>query len=140
MPHADFSSVQHGPLGSEHDARVLARDYFVWLAHRVPFLAIDDDGTRVTFRALGIVGLELERTLVDPTRVVLAVRGGALAHPSGEMSFVVEKGVLETALHGYRTRLPTLLYRVTQLPLHGFVMRAFLKRVGPVRALPSSTD
>ena len=77
--------------------------------------------------------IEMAQSVVTPTEVRLSIVGGVLARalPSqtSQPQFIFKinqtRGTLLTTLIHFRPRLPWLIYRLTQAPLHQWVMRGF---------------
>lgn len=77
--------------------------------------------------------IKMAQRMVTPTEVHLSIVGGALARtllshaPEPQFIFKINqtRGTLLTALIHFRPRLPWLVYRLTQAPLHQWVMRGF---------------
>jgi uncharacterized protein YbjT (DUF2867 family) len=143
-------SVQRFGCPSEWTALELARRYFAWLpGHMWGIVGCrsTSEGCVFSFRFPEIVLLELKlerggsikATADKPLdansdertkdSAVMTIVGGLLAcnPPSGRLEFRRLGGSNEaiSAVHDYEPRLPWWVYKVTQSPLHVWVMRAF---------------
>jgi hypothetical protein len=146
-------SVQRLPLPRGWTARDLARAYAEWLPRfmrplievrpgRGGVLRLDAAGTGRT-----LLELTLSEARSTDDRALLYVTGGLLAvvDPEGrrrgrlEFREVLGRSAAIAALHDFVPRLPWIVYRVTQAPLHLRVMESFgrhLARCDRERAPP----
>lgn len=97
-------------------------------------VTVDTRYLRYDIRLLNRLSLiKMAQSVVAPTEVRLSIVGGVLtrALPSHapQPQFIFKsnekEGTLLTALVHFRPRLPWLVYRLTQAPLHQWVMRGF---------------
>jgi hypothetical protein len=58
------------------------------------------------------------------------IQGGILTRRSGgSLELTLTDNLLTARVHGYHPRLPALLYRLIQLPLHHWITRQSLRRL-----------
>lgn len=146
------TSIQRLPLPTGWTASDVALEFGSWLPRGFrPFLTVDvaerrgEGGgveTVVRFRArlvgepLLVLALAPERSAAD--RTLFRVKGGALARrpATGLLEFRVAPsgGAVLAAIRDFSPRLPWLVYRATQAPIHLAVMRAFGRHLGLVRS------
>ncbi|MCY1592108.1 hypothetical protein [Staphylococcus pettenkoferi] len=97
-------------------------------------VTVDTRSPRYDIRLLNRLPLiKMAQRVVTPTEARLSIIGGMLAGavPShvSQPQFIFKinqaRGTLLTALIHFRPRLPWLVYRLTQAPLHQWVMRGF---------------
>lgn len=97
-------------------------------------ITVDMRYPRYDIRLLNSLPLiKMTQRVVTPTEVRLSIIGGMLAgavpshDPQPQFIFKINqtRGTLLTALIHFRPRLPWLIYRLTQAPLHQWVMRGF---------------
>lgn len=132
--HAGICSLQRLPVPKGWTAEQAARAYFEWAGTHLPGVGRQITGDALALRAFGaeVLCLSLIRGRTTPTSAVLQVGGGLMAgRPAGDGVFefrivaTAEGPRLFTNLMGYVPALPWPLYRVTQAPMHGWVMARF---------------
>ncbi len=148
---ATVRSIQRLPSLPERDARFISNQYMAWLPRF--FRAIIrvrplPGSPRVTFSLLGLpwplLVLELIGEGSDSARDKFHIVGGLLSKTTttGWLEFrqVSHRRHTLAAIHGFVPALPWLVYRLSQAPVHAFVMRCFgryLARTNPAApALP----
>lgn len=146
---ADISvrSIQRLPPLPTRDARFISNEYMAWLPRlfraiirvkRVP------GSPRVTFSVpffpWPLLVLELISEASDSARDKFHIVGGVLSRTTttGWLEFrqVSQRRHTLAAIHGFVPALPWLVYRLTQAPVHAFVMFCFgrhLARVEPAQ-------
>lgn len=146
------TSIQRLPLPAGWSAADVAREFGGWLPRGFrPFLAVEvgrlrcggEEGefetvvrfrTRLLARPLLVLALAPERSA--PDRTLFRVRGGLLAlRPAkGLLEFRVAPagGAVLAAIRDFSPRMPWLLYRFSQAPVHLAVMRAFGRHLGRI--------
>lgn len=107
------------------DASEAAHDYFDWLRRcSLGFVRVTTEGNdRFTIRLLGVPLIRLQGQPSASDVVSFSIIGGLVAHPLGRLVFDLRSGVV--ALHEYRSRYPSWLYRHTQAPLHAWIMERY---------------
>jgi len=141
-------SVQRLPLRPGRDAAYVAAEYLRWLPQALsPLLRVevlpDPAGERCRFLLAGLRAplLELQRApdRSAPDRQLFYVIGGLLAatvkaegapKPRLEFRLALGGAVVLAAVQDFVPRLPWLLYRMSQGPVHLLVMRAFGRHLG----------
>ena len=129
-------SVQRFARPEGRSARDVGRHYAAWLARwGAAFLRVQTEANRFAIHLRGsrtpLLVLRENEERSDDDRVVLSVVGGALARPDPrgnprlEFRLTPDGRHLLAALQDFEPRLPWWLYKVTQAPLHAFVMRAY---------------
>lgn len=127
-------SVQRLPLPPDWTAVQATRAYFDWAAAHVPFVHASCTGDAWTLHAFGfpVLSLWLIKGRAAKQSAVLATGGGWLAGSvagTGHFEFRIvqtQSGpALFTILMGFVSALPFLLYRLTQAPVHAWVMARF---------------
>lgn len=134
-------SVQRVRLPKGADAIWAAKEYMRWLPQFFsPFLKVIVENDVVSFCALSkrIRLLELSYSLErsTPDRALFYITGGMLAnvHKKARFEFreVMQERYLITAIHDFHPALPWYIYKITQAPIHAWVMLSFgrhMKRV-----------
>jgi uncharacterized protein YbjT (DUF2867 family) len=153
-------SIQRLPPLPTRDARFISSAYMAWLP--LFFRAIIrvkpvTGSTRLTFSVpflpWPLLVLELISEASDDARDKFHIVGGFLSKTTttGWLEFrqVSQRRHTLAAIHGFVPALPWLLYRLTQAPVHAFVMACFgryLARTNPVApgvpspGAPAATD
>lgn len=133
-------SVQRIPLPRGRDAEWAAYEYMRWLPFGVwPGMRVEIDHARTCSfftlhgkRPLLILRFASERSASD--RQLFYVVGGMLAKPSKrgrlELRVTPDGQHLLTAIHEYVPALPWWIYRISQAPVHRWVMRLFGEHMG----------
>lgn len=127
-------SVQRLSLGRDISASEVAREYMNFLGKFFsPFIQVRIKGDVIGFyviflsRALLILNYSASRS--DDERVLFYTRGGLLARREGKgrLEFRVLKGmgIILSAIHDFRPRLPWPIYRLSQALIHVWVMNSF---------------
>lgn len=127
-----FQQLEHVKIQSAKEA---IHSYARYL-HRLTLglITVDTRYPRYDIRLLNRLPLiKMAQSVVTPTEVHLSIVGGVLARtlpshaPQPQFIFKINqaRGTLLTALIHFRPRLPWLVYRFTQAPLHQWVMRGF---------------
>jgi uncharacterized protein YbjT (DUF2867 family) len=129
-------SVQRFPRPKEHSARSVGLRYPEWLSTWSSwFLGIEWEESTFRIRLLGtktpllVLREDTQRSAED--RVVFKVDGGLLAYPTPranprlEFRLTPDGDHVLAALQDFEPRLPWWIYKVTQAPIHAFIMRAF---------------
>jgi uncharacterized protein YbjT (DUF2867 family) len=138
-------SVQRLASVPGHDAPFISREYMRWLPRffRTVIRVTEAPGSsRVTFSFafLDAPLLILERVedQRDPCRDEFRVVGGLLAKPDthGWLEFRLVAGGEFTlaAIHDFVPSLPWPVYRLTQAPIHAWVMRSFGRHLSRLEA------
>jgi uncharacterized protein YbjT (DUF2867 family) len=144
-------SIQRLPPLPERDARFISNQYMAWLPSffraiiRVKPVA---NSSRVTFSTpflpWPLLVLELISEASDNARDKFHIVGGFLSKTTttGWLEFrqVANRRHTLSAIHGFVPALPWLVYRLSQAPLHAFVMACFgryLARTNPDALTPS---
>lgn len=135
LPHS-VRSVQRLPALPNHDCHWLVREYMAWLPRFFSNLLrveLSADQRTVSFylfplrKALLILQYSRESTSGDAQ--ALDIIGGLLAKEkqTGWLEFnqVCDRRYTLAAIHDFVPSLPWPLYRLTQAPMHQFVMTAF---------------
>ena len=139
-------SVQRLPLPTGRDAFWVARAYAKWLPRVFrPFIRVEilDDGS-LHFRLLGMQRALLELTYAEDRSVsdrpLYYITGGLLSDTArmrelglrGRLEFRAdpEGRFIVAAIYDFCPRLPWPLYRISQAPVHLWVMRAFGRYLG----------
>ena len=132
-------SVQRLPLPPGCDADWVAKTYANWLiSFLYPFIRVsrDDTGSLTFILGFGpfqvsMLRLQYAPERSSPHRQLFYIQGGALLSsksiPKGRFEFreVLSGRFVMTAIFDFVPALPWRLYRVTQAPLHLFVMLSF---------------
>jgi len=146
-PMTGVRSVQRIPLPAGRDAEWAAHEYMRWLPRGVWPLRVEvDDARTCTFflgrskRPLLVLTFARERSALD--RQLFYVTAGLLVRPTkrGRLEFRVtpDGEHLLTAIHEFVPRLPWWLYRITQAPVHRWVMRRFGKHLATIPPVDSA--
>ncbi|CAM3143076.1 hypothetical protein [Staphylococcus argensis] len=128
-------SFQHLESVKIHSANEAIQSYARYL-HRLTLglITVDRRHPRYDIRLLNRWPLiKMAQSVVTPAEVHLSIIGGALAGvvsshaPQPQFIFKINqsKETLLTALIHFRPRLPWRIYRLTQAPIHQWVMRGF---------------
>lgn len=141
----DVRSVQRIPLPLGRTARWAAEQYSAWLPVVLrTFLRAEMDAhqnVRVCLAYPPLLLLEhhfaRERSM-SADRQVFYIKGGLLARrvrratrrPRLEFREALRGSALIVAIHDYRPTLPWTLYRLTQAPMHVWVVRQFARHLG----------
>jgi uncharacterized protein YbjT (DUF2867 family) len=127
-------SVQRLPRVPGHDARWIADEYLRWLPRFLrSLLRAEARGRRVEFTLFFLRAPLLILEFVDepeaPDRAKLHVVGGLLTRSTTsawlEFRQVDHRAFTLSALHEFVPALPWPLYRLTQAPVHAWVMASF---------------
>lgn len=127
-------SLQRLPLPAGWTADQAARAYFEWTGATLPGVSAQCTGDAWTLRAFGapVLCLSLIKGRSSNESVVLATGGGWLAGSgagNGQFEFRVVPTrtgpALFTNLMGYVPALPWPVYRLSQAPVHAWVMARF---------------
>jgi uncharacterized protein YbjT (DUF2867 family) len=136
-------SVQRLPRVSGHDARWIADEYLRWLPRFLrSLLRAEARGHRVEFTLFflraPLLILEFVEEAADPDRAKLHVVGGLLTRSTTtawlEFRQVDHRAYTLSALHEFVPALPWPLYRLTQAPVHAWVMAAFGRHLEAARS------
>ena len=122
-------SIQEGPCATPPGD--MARLYLRRLARLGGYLALQttfsENASAVRFLFLPLVRFGALRREDD--REALTIGNALFSRHGGTLVFVRKGGRIRVELRGFRPRLPMLLYRWTQLPLHAAAGRSFLSWV-----------
>jgi hypothetical protein len=130
-------SIQRLPALPTRDAAWIARQYMEWLPRFfsklirvVPSKTRNDTiEFRLSFLPWPLLVLEFVQGTSDANRQKFHIVGGFLSRTqnTGWLEFrqVSRKRFTLAAIHEFIPALPWLIYRMTQAPLHQFVMHAF---------------
>ena len=151
-------SVQRLPLPSDYDAQRVAEAYASWLPQLMrPFIRVEvlaDNSLKFFFAGISkpLLVLTYSATRSNSDRPLFYISGGLLANSKkmealglrGRLEFRASRseGFVMAAIYDFCPRLPWFLYRLTQAPIHLWVMRRFgkyLKRMkSKVKELPAA--
>jgi uncharacterized protein YbjT (DUF2867 family) len=134
-------SIQRLPLPKGRDAVWVAQEYARWLPRLLRFIIkVEADASfNLCFRLTGLssplLRLEFSADRSTPDRPLFYIRGGILAgkpvpehHRSParlEFRETPDRKYVMAAIFNFRPRLPWFLYRLTQAPVHLWVMTMF---------------
>lgn len=129
-------SIQRLPSLPALDCHSIATEYMRWLPHvfkPLLHIAVDETSGRVVFRAVGLsrplLELEYIQSGFDQDRKKFHIVGGLLSatRDTGWLEFrqLENKKYTLSAIHEFVPSLPWWFYRLTQAPLHAWVMRRF---------------
>ena len=127
-----FQKLEHVKIQSANEAIQSYARYLQRLT--LGLITVDMRSPRYDIRLLNRWPLiKMAQRVVTPTEVHLSIGGGMLAgavpshDPQPQFIFKINQArrTLLTALIHFRPRLPWLVYRLTQAPLHQWVMRGF---------------
>lgn len=144
-------SVQRLPLPRGRDASWVAAEYARWLPRFMrPFLRVEVDESRTCrfyLRPLRtpLLVLTFAADRSSPDRQLFYVTGGLLSgapnpknRPRLEFRSVLDRTVVLSAVHDFNPRLPWLIYRLTQAPVHLLVMNGFARHLARTESLQVS--
>ncbi len=141
-------SIQRMPPMPDHDTRFISNEYMTWLPKFFrPFVRVNrvEGTTRLTF-ALAfwpwpLLVLELIEAASGDDRDKFHIVGGVLSKTTTtgwfEFRQVAHRRHTLAAIHGFVPALPWLIYRMSQAPLHAWVMRAFGLHLARLKARPA---
>ncbi|MFW5968081.1 MAG: NAD(P)H-binding protein [Persicimonas sp.] len=146
-PRNEVRAVHRLEQPTEHNAAWVSREYRRWLPQFFGhFIEVRRSGeTTIVFgvRFFGwpLLKLEFDDEASTEHRQLYWIRGGLLARGGGdgrlEFREILGGRRILAAIHGYRPRLPWVLYLATQARIHHFTMRAFNRHL---TGLAESTD
>lgn len=123
------------------DAAWVAGNYFRWLGRCCGGLVVTEMDAAghwtvaTRWPRLRLLRLEWAPERSDPHRQVYRIAGGLLARPGDdhqarfEFQSLLDGRYTMTAIHDYAPALPWFIYRLTQAPLHLWVMRRYQARL-----------
>ncbi len=134
----EVRSVSRLTLPQDKRAQDVAYEYMRWLPRFFfPILQVEVYGEKCTFYGpfLDEPLLILERSPTRSTidRQLFYIKGGLLAKDTlrGRLEFreVLGGKYIIAAIHEFKPKLPWIIYKMTQAPIHYFVMKAFNRRL-----------
>lgn len=136
LPQTTVRSIQRLPSLPTHDARFISNEYMTWLPQffRAIIRVKQVPGSpRVSFAVpwlpWPLLVLELIGEASDVARDKFHIVGGFLSKTTttGWLEFrqVSNRRHTLAAIHGFVPALPWLVYRLSQAPMHAFVMASF---------------
>ena len=140
-------SVQRLPPMPDHDTRFISNEYLTWLPKFFRLLVRVtrvEATTRLTFSLafwpVPLLVLELIEAASGDDRDKFHIVGGLLSKTTTtgwfEFRQVANRRHTLAAIHGFVPALPWLIYRLSQAPLHAWVMRAFGRHLARIKAGP----
>lgn len=129
--------LAESPLGEEE----IGEEYFNWLPEKLNgALSADRDGDLVRFSVLGLraplLVLQLIKGHRNLARVKFHIVGGLLTGTSDtgwlEFRAVADGRYVLASINEYRPSLPWYIYKVTQAPVHAWVMDEFSKHLASI--------
>jgi hypothetical protein len=145
-PETSVRSVQRLPPLPTRDARFVSTQYMAWLPKFFrPFIRVKPvaGSQRVVFSVAGLpwplLVLELMTEASDGARDKFHIVGGLLSKTTttGWLEFRQVSGRQHTlaAIHGFVPALPWVVYRLSQAPIHAWVMKRFGHYLGRTNPL-----
>lgn len=129
-------SIQRLPSFSAYSAAWIAREYLTWLPQFFRYIIhvkVDGDVAKFTFLNISLLILTHVKARSNSDRHLFFITGGVLCrridHGWLEFRQINQKRWTISAIHEFVPMLPWWLYRLTQAPLHAFVMRKFGKHL-----------
>lgn len=116
----------------------VADDYFQWLAatsKKIVRVKYQENTYKLYFCLINKPLLTLTLREANDKKALFFVSGGLLAKKNQNSTFAFLRSEnnnteIIIALERFKTRLPWLLYRITQAPIHEIVMRLYQKNKG----------
>lgn len=133
---ATVRSVQRLPAITHADARFVADEYMRWLPKIfAPLIFVQEDAASSRKLAFRLIALSKPLLLLEriddgvSDRVKFHIVGGLLTKTTAtgwlEFRQIANRRFLLAAIHEFVPALPWLIYRMTQAPIHAWVMRRF---------------
>jgi uncharacterized protein YbjT (DUF2867 family) len=143
-------SIQRLPPMPNHDTRFISNEYMTWLPKFFRFLIRVhrvEGTTRLTFSSAfwpsPLLVLELIEDASGDGRDKFHIVGGVLSKTTTtgwfEFKQVADRRHTLAAIHGFVPALPWLIYRMTQAPVHAWVMHRFGMHLARVKARSSES-
>jgi uncharacterized protein YbjT (DUF2867 family) len=142
-------SVQRLKNSSKLSAEQVASLYFDWISKFLfPLIKIARDKEKIIFclytAKLPLIVLSQSSTSDNPNSVQFGINSGLLVSPNSvariEFRDVIDRNFVLVAIHDFKPALPWLLYRISQAPLHAWVMSrfsAFLAKKSKAERMPT---
>ena len=130
-------SIQRLPGTWSSDAREIAAEYFRWIGRILsPFISIQkEEGLIWAFRIKfsNTLLLRLKELTASSDRAVYRVEAGLLMSDSDlvqkpavfEFRWIAQQKIALVGLHGFRPRLPWVIYKYSQAIVHLLIMKLF---------------